>query len=257
MMTIAVVVASALWLSAVTTAVRAQVPADADDTKIWAGIFTDAQATRGKSVYEAYCTRCHGLNLLGGRQGGVGGPALKDANFWVSWERAPLSALFGTIQRTMPQDSPASLRQDDYIDVLAYMLAENKFPSGTADLPANGLETVRIARRAGEATEVPDFALVQVVGCLTAGPNKTWALSRATAPLLTRDETPSAASLATAASQPPGSAQVRLVGATPFKPETSVGQRVEARGLLSKGTGDSSNRIDVLSLKPLGASCTM
>ena len=239
---------------AVTTRVHAQAPADADDARIWAGVYTTEQAQRGKNIYEAYCTRCHGLNLLGGRQGGVGGPALKDANFWVSWERAPLSTLYSKVQRTMPLDSPASLREDDYTDVVAFMLAENTFPAGKTPLPPTGLDNIRIARRAGEATEVPNFALVQVVGCLTAGANKSWTLTQSTAPVLTRSEAPDAASLAQARALPAGSAQVRLIGTSQFKPETSAGQRVEVRGLLDKSTNDV--RVDILSLKSVGSSCS-
>jgi mono/diheme cytochrome c family protein len=233
--------------------VRAQTPAD-DDAKIWAGVYTSEQAARGKNIYEAYCTRCHGLNLLGGRQGGVGGPALKDTNFWVSWERQPLSALYGKIQRTMPADSPASLREDDYTDVTAYMLAENAFPSGKANLPANGLDAIRIARRPGEASEVPDFSLVQVVGCLTARPDHRWVLTQASEPALTRDEAASAAELAESVQRPAGTTTLALIGAGQFKAEAMAGRRVEARGLLNKDAEQA--RLDLLSLKSVGPACS-
>ena len=235
-------------------AVHAQTPADADEARIWTGVYTAEQAQRGKGIYEAYCTRCHGLNLLGGRQGGVGGPALKDANFWVSWERAPLSTLYGKIERTMPLDSPASLRTDDYTDVVAYILAENAFPSGKADLPATGLDGIRIARRAGETAEVPNFSLVQVVGCLT-GTGGKWTLTQATSPTLTRSEASDAASLAAAAKSSPGTSRLRLIGAGHLTPEQSREQRVEVRGLLDKSVADDV-RLDVLSLKAVGSSCT-
>jgi mono/diheme cytochrome c family protein len=233
--------------------VRAQAPAD-DDAKIWSGVYSSEQAERGKNIYEAYCTRCHGLNLLGGRQGGVGGPALKDSNFWVSWERQPLSTLYGKIQRTMPADSPASLREDDYTDVMAYVLSENAFPSGKTSLPASGLDAIRIARRPGEASEVPDFSLVQVIGCLTPRPDQQWALTRASDPALTRDEEPSPAMLSEAAKRPAGTATVALIGAAPFKAATLAGQRVEARGLLNKDAREG--RLDLLSLKSVGTACS-
>jgi len=248
------VVALAASLIACCAAVSAQSPADADDARIWAGVYTAEQAQRGKGIYEAYCTRCHGLNLLGGRQGGVGGPALKDGNFWVSWERAPLSTLYSKIQRTMPLDSPASLRTDDYTDVVAFILAENAFPNGPTDLPATGLDAIRIARRAGEAAEVPNFALVQAVGCLTGADGK-WLLTQATSPSLTRSEASDAASLAAAAKSSPGTSRLRLIGAGHLAPEKSLNQRVEVRGLLDKGVADDV-RLDVLSLKSAGVTCS-
>lgn len=250
---VALVIVATAWAAMLGTAVRAQQAASDEETKIWTGVYTEAQAARGKNIYEAYCTRCHGLNLLGGRQGGVGGPALKDNNFWVSWERAPLAALYGKTSRTMPADSPASLREDDYTDVVAFLLSENKFPAGKVDLPPTGLDAIRIVRKAGETSEIPDFALVQVVGCLTPGSNQTWTLTQATDPLLTRDDMSTPQSLAAAARQPAGKNEVRLISAGQHKPQALAGQRVEARGLLNKDP--RQGRLDVLSLKSIGASC--
>jgi mono/diheme cytochrome c family protein len=227
--------------------------AQSDDAKIWAGVFSAEQSQRGQKAYEAFCTRCHGLNLLGGRAGAGGGPSLKDANFWLDWERAPLSSLLSKIQRTMPLDSPGSLRDDDYTDLLSFILSQNSFPSGTTELVAAAVADVRIVRPVGTAAEVPNFALVQVVGCLTPGPDNGWILTSATAPQTTRDDAPNAAAITDAARRPLGSAQLRLIGASHFRPEASTGTRVEARGLVSKATDDM--RLDLLSLRTVAASC--
>jgi mono/diheme cytochrome c family protein len=226
--------------------------AQAEDGKIWAGVYTPEQAQRGAKAYEAFCTRCHGLDLMGSRNAGSG-PALKDVNFWVSWERAPITSILSKIQRTMPYDSPGSLRDDDYTDLLAYILSQNKFPAGTSDLATKTLEDIRITRPAGTATEVPNFSLVQVVGCLVRGVDNGWILTKATAPQATRDDAPNAAAIADAARRPLGSIEMRLIGAGHFQPEASTGRRVEARGLLSKGSDEA--KLDLLSLKSVSASC--
>ena len=226
--------------------------AQTDDAKIWTGVYTAEQAQRGGKAYEAFCTRCHALDLLGGKAAGSG-PALKDTNFWVSWERAPLSSLLSKIQRTMPYDSPGSLRDDDYTDLLSFILSKNAFPAGKSNLTATGLTDIRIVRPVGVASEVPNFSLVQVVGCLTQNPDSSWALTSATPPQITRDETPSAAAIKDAAGLPLGTAQVRLIGLGHFKPEPAAGHRVEARGLLDKGSSDA--RLDVLSLQAVSANC--
>ena len=45
--------------------------------------------------------------------------------------------LFDTVKRAMPKDNPGSLNQRAYIDVIAYLLQANRFPSGPKDLSLN------------------------------------------------------------------------------------------------------------------------
>ena len=249
----ALLVVAAIFGCVVGVRLSAQAPA-ASDNRIWEGVYTSAQAARGKAVYEAYCTRCHGLNMVGGREGGAGGPALAGDNFRLDWERSSVGSIYSKISKTMPYDSPASLRSDDYADVLAYILSGNTFPAGKADIPATGegLDAVRIVRKAGDVAATPNFSLVAVVGCLTPGAgNGSWMLTRTTSPLPTRDEVPNANALKDAATQVLGSDTVRLIGAQHFNTQLKSGQKAEARGLLNKVTGET--RIDVLSLQTVGA----
>ena len=162
-------------------------------------------------------------------------------------------SLLSKIQRTMPYDSPGSLRDDDYTDLLSFILSKNAFPAGKSELVAAGLGDIRVVRPAGTASEVPNFALVQVVGCLAQRPDTGWVLTSATAPQVTRDETPNAAAIKDAVARGLGSAEFRLIGVGHFKPEAAAGQRVEARGLLNKVSDDA--RLDVLSLQAVSASC--
>ncbi len=227
-------------------AVAAAVP----EARIWAGVFSEAQATRGKALYDQYCVRCHGAALVGG--GRRGAPPLKDDRFWLTYETQPVAALLSKIQRTMPNDAPGTLREEEYLDVLAYMLSVNGFPSGRGDLAAAGLDAVPIARKPGTVREVPNFGLVRVVGCLASAPNG-WTLTNATAPAVTRDEKPTPASLADAATTALGDVTVTLVDTARLRPDTHAGRRVEVRGLLDKTT--ANNRLDVLSLDVVGERC--
>ncbi len=235
--------------------VHTQAPSPPDQaTKIWSGIYTDAQAARGKTAYEAYCTNCHRLNMLG-RNNGEGAPPLVGNAFWLSWERDSLASLFSKISKTMPEDSPGSLRADDYSDLLAYILQGNKFPAGTAELSPTGagFDAIQIARMAGDVQEVPNFALVQMVGCLAPGADNAWTLTRTTRPVVTRDEVPTAAALKDAESRPLGEGTARLLSMAAFRSSVKAGQRVEVRGLLNRLSDET--RLDVLSLKPVGAAC--
>ena len=54
--------------------------------------------------------------------------------FLAEWEDLSVGDLFERIRVSMPQDSPAHLSRQAYIDVVAYILKANKFPAGSNDL---------------------------------------------------------------------------------------------------------------------------
>src|SRR4249920_3280135 len=68
--------------------------------KIWDGVYTSAQAARGKEPFERSCARCHNIELAGSQRG----PALKGNVFWSKFDNESLSSLFMFIRDTMPQD---------------------------------------------------------------------------------------------------------------------------------------------------------
>ena len=49
----------------------------------------------------------------------------------------------------MPQDNPGSLEPKEYLDVIAYMFRENKFPAGLGELDseAEKLKLIRSERK--------------------------------------------------------------------------------------------------------------
>jgi len=95
---------------------------------VTAGVYSAAQATRGKALYEAQCLPCHGEKLEG-----VVGPALTGTDFMGSWGGHPVSDLVNKIHATMPQQAPGTLTPAQSIDITAYILQVGKFPAG-ADL---------------------------------------------------------------------------------------------------------------------------
>jgi mono/diheme cytochrome c family protein len=104
------------------------------------GVYSDAQATRGSRVYRQACASCHARNLEGGEMG----PGLTGGPFISPWAGESLAALMAYVQETMPQDNPGGLNEQDYSDVLAYMLKVNEFPSGDVDLTAESVEHIVI-----------------------------------------------------------------------------------------------------------------
>lgn len=217
--------------------------------RIWQGVYTAAQAERGRTVFSTACIRCHGADL-----GGTTAPALKGDRFQSSWGGELIESLFGKIRDTMPPNFGTILDDQAKLDIVTYILQTNGFPAGSSELALAGadLASAQILRK-GEEASVQNFSLVQTVGCLSSGPNNTWVLTRSAEPVATREDTPSERVLASAASKPLGTRTYRLLSVTPFGPESHTGQKVEARGLVYNEPGDE--RITLTSLQTTGASC--
>jgi mono/diheme cytochrome c family protein len=103
----------------------------AGQQSVWAGVYTDAQADQGASVYKTHCLSCHGDALGGGEQV----PALRGVTFGATWEGVPLSDLFERMRKTMPPGKSGVVNRQEYASVLAYLLKMNGMPAGAAALP--------------------------------------------------------------------------------------------------------------------------
>ncbi len=216
----------------------------------WDGVFTSAQADRGKANFLAgRCGGCHKLDLSGDR-----GPALKGEDFIAHWENGSIATLFDKIRETMPPNAPNETTDDAKIDIVAYLLQQNGYPAGRAELRADAaaLGTIDLIRK-GQTSTIPNFSLVQVIGCLTPGSRNVWTLTKTSEPVLTRDEEPSPSALKTAQTRPLGAQTFQLVSVVPFKPEGHVGEKMEARGLLYKDEKDA--RLNLTSLATVSSSC--
>jgi PQQ-dependent dehydrogenase (s-GDH family) len=96
--------------------------------------FTAQQAAAGKTAYDASCAVCHGSTLTNG----TFGTPLAGAYFKRTWTGKTMRALFDKSKKTMPPAAPASLPDDSYAAILAYVLEVNGFTAGAAKLPAGG-----------------------------------------------------------------------------------------------------------------------
>ena len=90
-------------------------------------LFTEAQATSGKAVYERSCAACHGAALLDGTA-----PRLAGTAFQASWgdPRVTLDDLFFVIRTTMPPQASSAVSPQDHAAVFAYILSANGYTSG-------------------------------------------------------------------------------------------------------------------------------
>ena len=97
------------------------------------GVFSAAQARRGRRVYTQNCESCHGAELKGGEMA----PSVAGSDFIVFWTELPVGSLFERIKVSMPEDGPGRLTDEEYIDVVAYLLEANDYPAGEEDMPAD------------------------------------------------------------------------------------------------------------------------
>ena len=102
-----------------------------------AGVYTAAQAQRGEETYYNSCVNCH-------PKGTYAGPSFKS-----NWAGRPLSDLYDWVLTKMPKNDPGTLTPAESVEVIAYILQQNKMPAGKTALPANppALDAIRIEIR--------------------------------------------------------------------------------------------------------------
>ena len=98
---------------------------------VWDGVYTEEQAKRGEAIYYMRCAACHGPALEGGDMT----PALSGGVFTSTWNDVSVADLFERIRISMPLDRPSTLSRAQTADVTAFLLKENKWPAGSAELP--------------------------------------------------------------------------------------------------------------------------
>jgi polar amino acid transport system substrate-binding protein len=114
------------------------------------GVYTTAQAERGLTVYADHCLRCHGEDLetaRGGTEYGIPSPPLAGRQFLLNWDGKGVDELFTLVQTTMPKNVTSRLKPEQYADVVAFLLQQNEFPEGDAELPPDPvrLKAIRLA----------------------------------------------------------------------------------------------------------------
>src|SRR5829696_1262983 len=89
------------------------------------GVYTAAQAARGKSTFEAKCSSCHETSRFSGE------------SFHEAWDGKAMKEIWDIASGTMPEDNPGSLKQQEYGDILAYFLSLNEFKTVDTELQGN------------------------------------------------------------------------------------------------------------------------
>lgn len=100
--------------------------AGAAPTSLNEGVYTAEQAKSGQVMFEQNCSTCHNADYY--------------KNVFQTWRGQPMLYLFEQIMSAMPADKPGALLDNEYEDVMAYMLQILGFPEGDTRLEyANGM----------------------------------------------------------------------------------------------------------------------
>ncbi len=238
-----------LWCAVVFLAISGPLAAQTRRT-VWDGVFIPEQAARGKAMFATTCAACHAADLTG-----ANGPALKGDVFIAHWMEGSLDGLFARV-KSMPPNR-ANLGESAYLDLVAFLLDANAFPAGKQELKAEAVPAIQIQGKNGPAP-VPNFALVDVVGCFARGPQDTWVLSNGSEPVRTRSPLqPTESEIAAAKAKPLGNQTIQLQDveyfSNAFHPEGHAGHKVNAKGFLMRAGTDV--KINVTWVEMLAADC--
>ncbi|MFT5143200.1 MAG: mono/diheme cytochrome c family protein [Rhodothermales bacterium] len=107
------------------TAVAADsVAADPGPLSTRSGVYTAEQALKGQELFTVVCGECHQPeDFLEG--------------FLPGWAGQRADELFKEIRKTMPEDSPGSLRSSEYAAVIAFLFQLNGLKAGEERLPGS------------------------------------------------------------------------------------------------------------------------
>ena len=235
--------AAALSVAALTAAVQTK-------TSVLDGVYTSAQAAKGDSEFQEKCTKCH-------EGDDAGGPLLTGRGFVDRWREDNLDVLYDFIRTRMPADSRGSLSDTEYLNIVAYLLEANGYPTGSTELTADAMPKIRVVGKDGPKP-LPNNTLVHSVGCLTQA-GDGWNLTSAVDAARNREGTETTPEeLKKSLEMPLGSQTYRLQNFTrvsaDFNPELYKGHKVQVKGVLIRQT-NVEDRISLTSFATLAPTC--
>jgi mono/diheme cytochrome c family protein len=106
------------------------------------GVFSKAQADRGRSVFVNVCANCHTRSQF------------NDGTWRRKWEGRTVYDVFESVRSTMPNDNPSGLSDQEYVEIIAYLLSQNGYPAGSQDASEATFRKAKVEPPAGDREEV-------------------------------------------------------------------------------------------------------
>lgn len=110
------------------------------------GVYTAEQAAKGKEVFAGACSGCHTVASHSGEL------------FAAKWMGRSLADFYDYVSNLMPKSAPATLTEDEYVWVTAYVLKLNGMPASSRELTAEPsvLKAIRIENSQGGSGTRPN-----------------------------------------------------------------------------------------------------
>jgi mono/diheme cytochrome c family protein len=98
-----------------------------------AASYTAKQADAGRLDYYESCAECHGAKLEG-----VFGPALAGADDNLKYQA--VKDVYGYMAAHMPHGNPEGLPQQQYVEIMAFLMQSHGLPAGTKPLTKSAID---------------------------------------------------------------------------------------------------------------------
>ena len=114
---------------------------------------TSEQAEAGRADFAQHCAMCHGADLRLLPTASLTGP-----EFVNRWRARSTNELLAQLRATMPPEGPGALPEDTYVNVIAYLLAQNGAAAGAEPLAASSalIGTLLPSAGPGPARQAPE-----------------------------------------------------------------------------------------------------
>jgi mono/diheme cytochrome c family protein len=109
--------------------------------------FNKAQVAHGKTLYSSACAKCHGPVLEGVTAPALRGPAFAPA----ANSHLTIGGVFGYMATNMPADRPGKMRDQDYADIMAFLLYSNGYSASPSKLTADAARSSSTPLNAGKS----------------------------------------------------------------------------------------------------------
>jgi polar amino acid transport system substrate-binding protein len=107
--------------------------------------FDHAQALHGKRLYASHCAKCHGADMQG-----ITAPALSGAAFApASNAHLTIGGVYAYMATNMPADRPGKLKDQEYADLMAFLLNANGYAPSGAKMTADSVKASTAPLNAG------------------------------------------------------------------------------------------------------------